>query len=40
VFTNGDVYHLWDIMQDGFAGIYTNGSFPEYGTAAVGTLIS
>ena len=39
VFINSNIYHLWDIMQDGFAGIYRNGNFPEYGTAAVGTLI-
>lgn len=38
-FINSDVYHLWDIMQDGFAEIYGGGEFEEYGTVAVGSII-
>lgn len=38
VFINSDVYHLWDIIQDGFNEIYAS-NFSEYGTVAVGTLI-
>jgi putative nucleotidyltransferase with HDIG domain len=38
-FINSDVYHLWDIMQDGFAEIYGGGDFAEYGTVAVGSII-
>jgi HD-GYP domain-containing protein (c-di-GMP phosphodiesterase class II) len=39
IFINSDVYHLWDIMQDGFTEIYGGDSFSEYGAIAVGTLI-
>jgi len=39
VFLDSDVYHLWDIIQDGFVDAYGNGDFAEYGTVAVGTLI-
>ena len=39
VFIESDVYELWDIMQNGFAEIYGNSNFLEYGTHAVGTLI-
>ncbi len=38
-FINSDVYHLWDIMQDGFAEIYGSREFAEYGTVAVGSII-
>ncbi len=43
VFINSDVYQLWDIiMQNGpdFTGIYGSSNFSEFGTAAVGTLIT
>jgi len=39
VFINSNVYQLWDIMQDGSPEVYGSGSFLEYGTVAVGTLI-
>ena len=39
IFINSDVYHLWDIMQDGFSKIYGDSNFPEYGTVAVGSII-
>jgi HD-GYP domain-containing protein (c-di-GMP phosphodiesterase class II) len=39
-FLNSDVEQLWDIMQDGFRGIYGSGVAADYGTAAVGVLIS
>ncbi len=38
-FLDSDVYQLWDIIQGGFNDIHGGNSFPEYGTAAVGTLI-
>ena len=38
-FINSDVYQLWDIMQDGFAEIYGQDDFAEYGTVAVGSII-
>jgi HD-GYP domain-containing protein (c-di-GMP phosphodiesterase class II) len=38
-FINSDVYQLWDIIQDGFAEIYGNSNFAEYGTVAVGSII-
>ena len=40
VFINSDVYHLWDIIRDGFGEIYGGGLTEEYGTVAVGTLIT
>jgi HD-GYP domain-containing protein (c-di-GMP phosphodiesterase class II) len=39
VFLDSDVYQLWDIIQGDFSDIHGSNSFPEYGTAAVGTLI-
>ena len=39
IFIESDVYHLWDIIQDGFTEVYGGSDFSEYGTAAVGTLI-
>ncbi len=39
VFINSDVYHLWDIMQDGFTEAYRSSNFSEYGTIAIGTLL-
>jgi putative nucleotidyltransferase with HDIG domain len=38
-FLNSDVEQLWDIMQDGFRGIYGSGVAADYGAAAVGALI-
>jgi HD-GYP domain-containing protein (c-di-GMP phosphodiesterase class II) len=39
-FLNSDVEQLWDIMQDGFKGIYGSSEAADYGTAAVGALIN
>jgi HD-GYP domain-containing protein (c-di-GMP phosphodiesterase class II) len=39
IFIDSNVYQLWDIVQDGFAEIYSTGNLSEYGTMAVGTLI-
>ncbi len=39
VFINSDVYHLWNIIQDGFTEVYGAGSSVEYGTEAVGSII-
>ena len=39
VFLNSDVHHLWDIVRDGFTGIYGDDGLAEYGTVAVGTLV-
>jgi HD-GYP domain-containing protein (c-di-GMP phosphodiesterase class II) len=39
VFINSNVHQLWDIIQDGFAEVYGNKDFLEYGAVAVGTLI-
>jgi len=39
VFLDSEVYQLWDILQNGFGGIYESSSSSEYGIAAVGTLI-
>jgi HD-GYP domain-containing protein (c-di-GMP phosphodiesterase class II) len=38
-FLHSDVFHLWDILQDGFGEIYGNQNFSEYGTVAVGALV-
>lgn len=39
VFLDSDVKRLWDIIQNGFSGIYRSSDYVEYGAAAVGTLI-
>ena len=39
VFINSDVYHLWNIIQDGFTEVYGADSSVEYGTEAVGSII-
>ena len=39
IFINSEVYHLWSIIQDGFADVYGAGSSVEYGTEAVGSII-
>ncbi|MBN2018898.1 MAG: HD domain-containing protein [Sedimentisphaerales bacterium] len=39
VFIKSDVYHLWDLMQEGSIKTYGSDDFTQYGTMAVGTLI-
>jgi len=39
IFINSDIYHLWDIIQEGFTEIYGDRALSEYGTAAVGSII-
>ena len=39
VFLDSDVYQLWDIMRDGFNGIYQGDDSGEYGAVAVGSII-
>ncbi len=39
VFLDSDVYRLWDIMQTGKMDEWSEDSFSEYSTVAVGTLI-
>jgi HD-GYP domain-containing protein (c-di-GMP phosphodiesterase class II) len=39
VFIKSDVYHLWDLMQDGDMKTYGADDFSQYGAVAVGTLI-
>jgi HD-GYP domain-containing protein (c-di-GMP phosphodiesterase class II) len=39
IFTNSDIYQLWDTVRDGIAEIHGKSGFLEYGTAVVGTLI-
>ncbi len=39
IFINSDLYHLWDVMQDGVSEIYGSGSLSEYGISAVGELV-
>ena len=39
VFIKSDVYHLWDLMQEGTARTYGADDFSQYGVLAVGTLI-
>jgi HD-GYP domain-containing protein (c-di-GMP phosphodiesterase class II) len=38
-FIEGDVEHMWAVMQDGFKERYGVNNLVEYGTLAVGTLI-
>jgi len=38
-FLNSDVYHLWDIIQNGLTEIYGDNDSSKYGRAAIGTLI-
>lgn len=40
VFIESDVHHLWDVMQDGLVRAYGAEDFSDYGTAAVGALIT
>ncbi len=39
VFVDSDVYHLWDIMQEGLSKTYGAEDFSDYGATAVGALI-
>lgn len=39
VFLKSDVYHLWDLMQDGVNSGYGSDDYTQYGAVAVGTLI-
>jgi len=39
VFLESDIYHLWDLIQDGFKDAYSTEDAAGYGKIAVGTLI-
>jgi HD-GYP domain-containing protein (c-di-GMP phosphodiesterase class II) len=39
IFLGSDVYHLWDMIQEGGLQSYDTAHFADYGTAAVGTLL-
>ena len=39
IFLESDIKSLWDLMQDGLVDGYGGGSFSEYDTMAVGSLI-
>jgi HD-GYP domain-containing protein (c-di-GMP phosphodiesterase class II) len=39
VFIESDLYHLWDLMQEGLTKAYGADDFSHYGAEAVGTLI-
>ncbi len=39
IFLEGDIYHLWDQIQGGGGSVYGAGPVPDYGTAAIGTLL-
>ena len=38
-FINSDVHQLWEIIQEGFSGIYGSNKSVEYGAVAVGSII-
>jgi response regulator RpfG family c-di-GMP phosphodiesterase len=38
-FIKSDVFHLWDLMEEGTMKTYGADDFSHYGTVAVGTLI-
>jgi response regulator RpfG family c-di-GMP phosphodiesterase len=40
VFLKSDIYHLWDLMQEGAVKTYGSDDFSQYGSAAVGTLLT
>jgi len=40
VFLKSDIYHLWDLMQEGAVKTYGSDDFSQYGSAAVGTLLN
>ena len=39
IFIKSDVYHLWNLMQEGVTAGYGSEDYTQYGTIAVGTLI-
>jgi HD-GYP domain-containing protein (c-di-GMP phosphodiesterase class II) len=39
VFLKSDIYHLWDLMEEGVMKTYGADDFSQYGAIAVGTLI-
>jgi HD-GYP domain-containing protein (c-di-GMP phosphodiesterase class II) len=39
-FLKSDIYHLWDLMEDGAVKTYGSDDFSQYGSAAVGTLLT
>lgn len=39
IFLDSDIYHLWDLIQGGGNSVYSTGPAPDYGTAAIGTLL-
>jgi HD-GYP domain-containing protein (c-di-GMP phosphodiesterase class II) len=39
LFLNGEVYELWDMMQNAGGDVYRDSTVSKYGTAAVGVLI-
>jgi len=39
LFLQSDIYHLWDMIQEGGLQSYDASHFADYGTAAVGTLL-
>jgi len=39
IFLNNDIYHLWDIIQDGLADTFSEKEFSDYDTEAIGTLV-
>ena len=40
VFLKSDIQHLWDLMQEGAVKTYGSDDFTQYGSVAVGTLIT
>lgn len=39
IFLASDIYHLWDLIQGGDSSVYGVSHTPDYGTAAIGTLL-
>jgi HD-GYP domain-containing protein (c-di-GMP phosphodiesterase class II) len=39
IFIQSDVYHLWDLMQEGVTSGYGSEDYTQYGAMAIGTLI-
>ena len=39
LFVESDIYHLWDMIQEGGPESYDTARFADYGTDAVGTLL-
>ena len=40
VFLKSDILHLWDLMQEGAVKTYGTDDFTQYGSEAIGTLIT